>query len=524
MEPTVLLCTLNARYIHTAFGLRYIYANLGEYQTQTKILEFTISQNTRDIVESILKFDTQKKLQIIGFGVYIWNIKQTQEVVSMIKRIRPEIKIVLGGPEVSYETELQQICHTADLTIKGEADFLFYELCKNYFEQGSWPKVKWMSGVLPEIKNIQMPYRHYTDDDVKNRVMYVEASRGCPYKCEYCLSSLDKSVRSFDIDLFLSEMDLLIQRGARQFKFVDRTFNLSISTSLKILNFFYERIDLGLFLHFEMVPDRLPIELREMISKFPKGALQFEIGIQTWSAEVSKLVSRRQDYTKIKENFLFLNQSTGVHTHADLIVGLPGETLESFAKGFDALAEVKPDEIQVGILKRLRGTPIIRHDQEWQMVYQEHSPYQVLSTKTMPFNEMQLMGRFANFWDLVANSGNFKSTMQIIYSLALKSSRASLFYEFMDLVQFLSQRHPQGHSVALLALVESVWIYLKQKPGVDVEVLRRSLIFDYAERVKRDVPAFLRNENFEIKTIKTKNLKALPHRQQRHVVQPTFNS
>jgi radical SAM superfamily enzyme YgiQ (UPF0313 family) len=494
IKSPIILSTLNARYSHCSFGLRYLLANLEELQPSAQIMEFTIAQNPRDIVEALVSLNPS----VIGFGVYIWNARQTLEVVSTLKRVRPDIKVVLGGPEVSYETESQAICQLADLTIRGEADFLFRDVCRAWFSEGKWPVRRWISGELPEIKSIRMPYSLYNDHDIQNRVIYVEASRGCPYKCEYCLSSLDKSVRSFEIDLFLEEMDRLIQRGVRQFKFVDRTFNLSVATGTRILKFFLDRINLGLFLHFEMVPDRLPLELRDLIKQFPKGSLQFEVGIQTWSPEVARLVSRRQDYSKISENFAFLNQETGVHTHADLIVGLPGETLESFADGFDAVAALKPDEVQVGILKRLRGTPIIRHDREWEMVYQEHAPYQVLRTKTMGFETIQRMTRFAHFWDLVANSGNFKHTMAIVSELSSQRSAPSLFWEMDEMSSYLSKKHPQGHSVALLNLLESVWTYLRGEKKVDEARLKEALIRDYSldheGRTKRDVPVFLRDQ------------------------------
>lgn len=509
----ILLTTLNARYSHCSFGLRYLFANLKEYQQSARIQEFTISQNPRDIVETILSHQPK----IVGFGVYIWNTKQTHEVVSILKRVKPELKIVLGGPEVSYETESQEICQIADLTIKGEADFLFYEICRGYFERQCWPSDKFVSGLLPEITKIELPYSLYTDEDIRNRVIYVEASRGCPYKCEYCLSSLDKSVRSFDLDRFLSEMDRLIERGTRQFKFVDRTFNLSISTSLRIMQFFHERMEKGLFLHFEMVPDRLPIELREMIKKFPPGSMQFEIGIQTWNPEVSKLVSRRQAYNKIRDNFAFLTQETGVHIHADLIAGLPGETLESFADGFDSVAGLGAEEIQVGILKRLKGTPIIRHDQEWKMVYQQHPPFQVLQTRAMSFETLQRIDRFSHFWNLIPNSGNFKKTFQLIVDLASKREKPSLFWEFDELSLFLTKRHPQGHGIALLSLVESVWIYLKDLRGLDEDRVRDALVSDYAGgAMKRDVPGFLRNAMMPV-PVPRASRPTLPQRQQRHL-------
>ena len=461
---------------------------MAELQPLAEIQEFTIAQNPRDIAEQVLL----KNPKIVGFGVYIWNTQLTLQVISILQRVRPDLVIVLGGPEVSYETESQEICQLADYVIRGEADFEFYELCKKLLNEEAVDQ-KVIQGHLPEIQKIALPYSYYSDEDIRNRIIYVEASRGCPYKCEYCLSSLDKSVRNFDLDLFLSSIEQLIQRGARSFKFVDRTFNLSIAFSTRILQFFLDRIHLGLFLHFEMVPDRLPIELQDLIRRFPPGALQFEIGIQTWSPQVAQLVSRRQNYEKIGENFKFLTQETGVHLHADLIVGLPGETLESFARGFDAVTALGSHEVQVGILKRLKGTPIIRHDQEWEMVYQEHPPFQILQTKTMSFQELQKMGRFAHFWDAVANSGNFKRTVEF-FRERCRTEGVSFFDEFFRLSEFLSQRHPNGHGIALLNLVESIWIYLTHQAGLEARLARELLIADYTGQVKRDIPRFLKDD------------------------------
>ncbi len=248
MKKNILLVTLNSTYQHAAFGLRYLFANLKEFQPQTEILEFTTARETREIAEKILSYQPK----IIGFGVYIWNVRQMQELVSVIKKISPETVIVLGGPEVSFETEAQTITQIADYTIKGEGDFLFYDFCHSYFVDSKLPETKYISGPLPSITSIASPYSYYTDDDIQNRYIYVEASRGCPYKCEYCLSSLDKSVRSFDLVTFLKDIDLLIEKGARNFKFIDRTFNLSVPTCTQILNFFLERVHHGLFLHFEI--------------------------------------------------------------------------------------------------------------------------------------------------------------------------------------------------------------------------------------------------------------------------------
>jgi len=520
LTPDILLTTLNARYQHTAFGLKYLYANLDELQPRTQILEFTTQQNPREIAEKIIQLNPK----IVGFGVYIWNTRQTQEVISVLKRVAPQMIVVIGGPEVSHETDRQTICHLADYTIRGEADFLFRDFCKNYLENSQLPKNKWISGELPEIKKIASPYSFYTDEDIRNRIIYVEASRGCPYQCEYCLSSLDKKVRNFELTQFLSAIDDLIARGARQFKFLDRTFNLSISTCSKILQFFLDRISLGLFIHFEMVPDRLPDELRDLICRFPPGALQFEIGVQTWNTEVSRLVSRRQDYSKIIENFKFLTQETGVHIHADLIAGLPGETLETFAHGFNTLLELNPHEIQLGILKRLKGTPICRHDSEWQMLYQDEPPYLVLQTKTMNFETIQKLTRISKFWDLIGNSGNFCQTLQLLKSYAKNLEDHSFFNLFMELSDFLSLRHPQGNGISLVNLVESVWVYLSQELKITPQIARSVLIEDYTGKIKRDTPAFLKNPEDAPQTqlsrsSAAKGVSNTPSRQRKHLAQ-----
>lgn len=516
-QKDILLVTLNSTYQHCAFGLRYLYANLGEeLQPRAQILEWTIHASPRNVVEKILSHDPK----IVGFGVYIWNTTETFQVVSILKRVAPHVTVVLGGPEVSYETEKQAICQAADYVIKGEADFLFREFCENLLLHNKRPEQKFFGGPLPEIAKIQSPYGFYSDDDIKNRIVYVEVSRGCPYKCEYCLSSLDKLVRSFDLDQFLADMDRLIQRGLRQFKFVDRTFNLSIQTSSRILQFFLDRIHLNLFLHFEMVPDRLPAELKELITKFPAGTLQFEVGIQTWNPEVAKNVSRRNDYVKVRDNFQFLSLESGVHTHADLIVGLPGETVKSFGVGFDQLASCGPHEIQVGILKRLKGTPIVRHDREFEMVYQEHPPFQILRNKDISYSEMQQMNRFAKFWDMIANSGNFVNTTAWIRNQAANRDDKSFFWEFYELSEFMSRRFAETHSIALQNLLEALWTYLVEHKEQDRDEVRTLLLSDYMRDKPRNIPSFLKdglNETAYQLHHKAQTASSLPERQQRHL-------
>ena len=288
-------------------------------------------------------------------------------------------------------------------------------------------------------------------------MIYVEASRGCPFECEFCLSALDVPVRNAPLNEFLAAMQSLLDRGVRRFKFVDRTFNLNIKFSSAILEFFWERYTPGLFVHFEMIPDRLPHSLRSIIEKFPAGALQIEVGIQTFNEHVAELISRRQDNTKAEENIRWLREKTGVHVHADLIVGLPGENLDSFATGFDRLVALRPQEIQVGLLKRLRGTPIVRHDGEWQMVYSPHPPYEILQTKLIEFFTMQRLRRFARYWDLIANSGNFVEAMPLILG------NGSSFLGFMKFSDWLYAATKQTHGIALARLTELAARYLMEE-------------------------------------------------------------
>jgi radical SAM superfamily enzyme YgiQ (UPF0313 family) len=434
----IVLTTLNAKYPHCAFGLRYLMANLGDLQPRAKILEFDINQRVIDIAERILR----EEPKIVGLGVYIWNVTQSTRLVADLKRLRPELVIIIGGPEVSYEVEQQQICRDADHVITGEADLAFADVCRRHLDA---PHV--VPAALPEFSQLALPYPLYTDEDIAHRVIYVEASRGCPFECEFCLSSLDVPVRNAPLDAFLAEMQTLLDRGCRQFKFVDRTFNLNLKFSTAILQFFLDRHRDGLFVHFEMIPDLLPEPLRAIIEKFPPGALQFEVGIQTFNETVAALISRRQDNTKAEQNLRWLREQTGVHVHADLIVGLPGEDLASFAAGFDRLVALRPQEIQVGMLKRLRGTPIARHDRDWGMVYSPEPPYEVLQTKLIDFFTLQRLRRLARYWDLVANSGNFPPIF-------------SSFADFMRFSDWLYAQTKQTHSIARARLAELLGQYL----------------------------------------------------------------
>lgn len=444
VSPKIVLSTLNAKFFHTSFGLRYLYANLKELQGYCEIKEFIIQTRAIDIVEQIL----ESKPDIVGFGVYIWNIVETTDVVNLLKVIAPEIKIILGGPEVSYETEKQAIVGCADYVLTGPADVSFYQLCKDIINETP-PDKKILNSKPVPLEEIALPYQYYTDDDLKHRLLYVEASRGCPFKCEFCLSSLDKKSTPFELTLFLEQMEILYQRGARNFKFIDRTFNLNINTTIKIMQFFLDRMTDDLYLHFEVVPDHLPRKLKELLTQFPEGSLQFEIGIQTFNTEVQANISRKQNNAKSKDNLIWLKDNTNAHIHADLIFGLPGETFDTFKDSFNQLYHCRPHEIQMGILKRLKGSPIIRHTEAFDLRFNPLPPFNILSTDRVSFTTMQRINRFARYWDMIGNSGRFKYALPYILS-------DKPFDDFMAITEWIFNKTGQIHKINLKKLFELI--------------------------------------------------------------------
>ncbi len=488
-HSTIVLCTLNAKYIHASLGLRYLQANMGELADQTVLREFTIARPTQEVADELLALQPR----IIGFGVYIWNTVQTLALVRLLKAARPELTVVLGGPEVSFEWEQQPLVALADHLITGWGDISFPKLCRALL-RGPQPLMKLIPGEQPDLDAIALPYAHYTDADLAHRLLYVEASRGCPFKCEFCLSSLDKTAKPFALDAFLAAMDGLYQRGARNFKFVDRTFNLKVDASARILEFFLERLSDDLFLHFEVIPDHLPERLKALIAQFPAGVLQLEIGIQTFNEAVQQRISRRQDNTRTEANLAWLVQHSAAHLHTDLIFGLPGETLQSFAAGFDRLYALKPHEIQLGLLKRLRGTPITRHTPEHGMVYDEQPPYTVQQTAVVDAATVLQFARLARYWDLVANSGRFRQTLVLLLQVGAQDGKhgGSAFQAFWDWSKWLWRTQGKTHGLTPECLVDALFAYLTEVSGLDVERVRQSLLADYQGSGAHARPACLR--------------------------------
>jgi radical SAM superfamily enzyme YgiQ (UPF0313 family) len=471
----IVLAVINAKWIHPSLALRLLKANLGPLEDRCQILEFALRQPLSEKLAPILA----ARPRILGFSVSIWNHKATLELLRALETAWtggwsavPRPLVILGGPEVSHLPPDAGILGYADRVIRGEGEVVFRELCERLLGdsaadsggvtgaqlplRGVTEDLRSKSGVRgetsPRQSSIELTlktlspaaavpgkviiakpadlaaivpaYRLYTAEDLRRKLVYVEASRGCPFGCEFCLSSLDKEVREFPLGPFLEEMDALIRRGARVFKFLDRTFNLNIDRARRILEFFLDRLaeaggPLGppspepakeppLCVHFEMVPSRFPPELRELLVRFPPGSLRLEVGIQTFNRETAALIGRPCAPEAELEVLEFLGKRTNAIVHADLIAGLPGEDMVSFGEGFDRLWIAGPGEIQLGILKCLPGTPIARHGEARGIRCSPEPPYEVLETTVLPAAELDRIKNFARFWELIVNRGAFR--------------------------------------------------------------------------------------------------------------------
>lgn len=502
----ILLTTINARYAHCSLGLRYLYANLEELQADARIQEFTLRQSVETIVAQLLA----EAPRIIGIGVYIWNVALCSAVAREIKRRAPDVILIAGGPEISYETETSPMIETVDYVITGEAEHAFAHLCRQLLETPQTlvrhappalnphtqvtarhapqtlvrhapqvlahhaPQVL-AAGERASLDFVHLPYEYYTDADIAHRVIYVESTRGCPFRCEFCLSSLSGRVRFFPEEPFFAAMERLLARGARRFKFIDRTFNVSDTHALTLLDFFAARWQPGMQLHFEIVPDRISASLLERFLTFPPGGLHLEAGIQTFNPAVLALISRTQNKERALTNLRRLIDTGRAEVHADLIMGLPGQTSEDIANDFRQLFALGPHEIQVGVLKRLRGTPILRHTEPYQLNFSLSAPYEIVSTSSLHAETLSTLKRFAKFAEAICNHNRFPQTVALI-----RASDCDPFALLNDFATKAWERFGRSHSIPLPELAETLFAALsdaRQPPWPDT--LRNAIESDF---------------------------------------------
>jgi radical SAM superfamily enzyme YgiQ (UPF0313 family) len=462
----ILLTTINAKWIHPSLALRLLKANLRELEDRAEILEFALRQPMNVKIKNIFN----AKPKILGISVSIWNHEQTLHVLNELEELwndeTPKPIIILGGPEAGQLEKDLPLYKAADWIINGEGEEVFHELCEIFFNDETHrlqnnPHIDSIDGKKINSRQVNLAtidpaYRLYTGEDVSRKLVYVESSRGCPFGCEFCLSSLDRQVRYFPLDDFLNNMKQLIDRGAKGFKFLDRTFNLDFDRAKEIMQFFLHNLKSNMYVHFEMVPSRFPDELRSLLTQFPEGSLRLEVGIQTFNPLTAKIIGRPSNPEKEIESLAFLKNETKAIVHADLIAGLPGEDYQSFAEGFDTLWSVRPTEIQMGILKRLPGTPICKRDDEYGMVYSSAPPYDVIETNAITQEEMNRMKNFARFWELIVNRGHFDDMSEKLFP-----EDKAIFHQFMKLSDWLLEKFGKNWGIDRKLLREALdeWKY-----------------------------------------------------------------
>ncbi|CAM3666118.1 B12-binding domain-containing radical SAM protein [Marinicrinis lubricantis] len=436
----VVVAALNAKYIHMSLAIRYL-KSFCEKDFEIEMAEYTIKDPAMNIVSDLF----EKNPDVIGFSCYIWNIAETIKVAGMLKKIKPELKIVFGGPEVSYDTEewmrkLPQV----DFIVMGEGEETFHQLLQ---EISTTQKYHFVYGLAyrkdeeiilmpgrPKLVLDDIPSPHRFKEDLPslaNRVVYFETSRGCPFSCQFCLSSIEVGVRYFDIERTKRELLYLIESGAKLIKFVDRTFNIKRDYALEIFDFLIKNHG-GCVFQFEITADIMRPEVLDFLAEnAPPGIFRFEIGVQSTNDTTNELIKRRQNFKKLSRTVTTIKNSGKIDQHLDLIAGLPEEDYDSFKKTFNDVFALRPEELQLGFLKMLRGTGLRNDADKYGYIYMDHAPYEILGNELLPFSDIVRIKRVEDVLEKYWNAHRLDRTMEYLVEHEF-SSPFDFFQEFGD--------------------------------------------------------------------------------------------
>jgi radical SAM superfamily enzyme YgiQ (UPF0313 family) len=429
-----LLVAVNAKYIHTSLSVRCLAAYVKSEDVE--FAEYTINERAEDILRSVYL----KKADAVLFSCYIWNIEICLAVAQMLKKVAPHTKIIFGGPEVSYDDEYIEKYDFLDAVMRGEGEETF----KEWLEKGEDIRgMTYRSGgkivrnpdrePIHDITSIPFPY---TDEDIeknKGKLIYYESSRGCPFRCSYCLSSTAHNVRFRDLETVKRELMFFVRHKVRIVKFVDRTFNADKKRTYELVKFLIENAGVTTF-HFEVAADLIDDKLIELFALAPDGLFQLEIGVQSTNDDTISAIDRKTDFELIKTAVRRIHEAGGVHMHLDLIAGLPHEDIASFQKSFDDVFDLRPHVLQLGFLKLLRGTKIRAEEEKYGYKYNSHAPYEVLKNDFVTYDDILLLKGIEETFERYYNSGVFKNAMEYL----LKRYK-SPFELFRDMWLFYSE-------------------------------------------------------------------------------------
>lgn len=422
----ILLVGINAKYIHSNLAIHYLKAYAKEYASDITLKEFTINQYTEDILLKIYK----EKPDFIGFSCYIWNMSMVLELSMELKKLLPGLKIWLGGPEVSFDAKNQLNNHTfVDGIMYGEGEETFLQVLHYYMGQieslGMIKGIAYRENDLEKEEIILNPSREELDlslvpfpyedmSEFENKIIYYETSRGCPYSCSYCLSSVEKRVRLRNVELVKKELKIFLEHKVPQVKFVDRTFNCNHKHTLAIWRFIKDNDNGITNFHFEVSADILNEEEISLLSSMRVGLVQLEVGVQSTNDATIQAITRHMDLSRLKKVVGKIQEGKNIHQHLDLIAGLPFEDFHTFRNSFNEVYEMNPDQFQLGFLKVLKGSAMHRQSLKWGIVYRSAPPYEVLYTKWLTYEDVLRLKSVEEMVEVYYNSGQFEYSVKFL--------------------------------------------------------------------------------------------------------------
>ena len=492
----VVLSTLNSKFIHSSLALRYLKA-YGEAHGQAyDIVEYTINMPVLHILSDITEHD----IDVLGFACYIWNIEMTLHVVDMVKAVRPDIKIVLGGPEVSFTAdELLERCPNIDYIVQGEGEEAFYALVTalQLGNDGLNPVIPGVRGrrdgsilgsleavEVSDLSSIPFPYTEEDMEDLEHKIIYYESSRGCPFSCQYCLSGNKNTVRFFPQERTLEELQWFIDHGVKQVKFVDRTFNCAPHHHRPLMEFMRDS-DTDMNFHLEMEPELMTEWETNILCETPPGRIQIEVGVQSTHKKTLDAINRYNDWPYIQKSIRPIIQAGRTHVHMDLIVGLPHEDFNRFGQSFNDLFSLQPHALQIGFLKLLKGSGV-RRMREYKYVADPLAPYEVLSTHVLPYDDVRFLKYFEDVFERFYNSERFRTTFGYIGQQLIHGETDAFTY-FCDMTRAWLKEG--NHKVNLKDIDQIEFLYrffLAKGDTIAAELLQYDTLVSYRGKVRSD--------------------------------------
>ena len=500
----VILAALNAKYIHSNLALRYLSRFQNNNQKHhVETMEFTINQRLDFIAEELFR----KQPDVVLFSCYIWNVEMLRQLCPILKKIMPDCVIGFGGPEVSYESETFLRENPAvDFVMRGEGELVFTKYLEhldagNPATLGEIESLTYRQGdeifSTPQMHPMDLallPFPYENDfSDVQNQIIYYESSRGCPYHCGYCLSSVENGVRFVPLDKVLPDLQKFLDKNVPQVKFIDRTFNCKKSHAMAIWKYLHEHDNGVTNFHFEITADLIDQETIDFLKTVRKGLFQFEIGVQSTNPQTIRAINRNVDFAALSEIVQQIKDGGNIHQHLDLIAGLPYEDYDSFGRSFNDVYALHPEQLQLGFLKVLKGSMLHQKQKEFEIVYHDTAPYEVLTTHELPYADTLRLKYVEEMVETYYNSGRFLNTLAYLVPLY-----ESPFAFFEALSQFWVGENYHYLGLSKMGLFDVLWRFVEQNPKVDKRKLQWEMKFDIALHEKpKKLPAWLTVTNEE---------------------------